>query len=340
MAAAAEDPLNNDMEGMTALLLDGAGGARELEREELDSWRPGQGTLWLHLNHESETARKWVTEKSGINEIVAPSLLAAETRPRLVGDQDTLMIVLRGVNLNPGANPEDMVAVRMWCEPERVITVSARRVLAVDDLRSNLERGLGPGNTGEFLTEICKRMLARIEPVITELQEVMYDIEDLIDDSNEEDFHSTFGLARRRILSLSRHLEPQREVALRLAAVQTSWLGPDHMAHLREAGDQTSRIVEQLNHLREWAALMRDEFDHHLSYQLNRTMYLLTVVATFLLPLTFVTGLMGVNLAGIPWAEHGWSFPAFVLIMVVLGVGEFIILYKLRTARKKRGPSP
>lgn len=332
--------MSNGMEGIKALLLDGAGGARELDREGLDSWRPGQGTLWLHLDRESGNARAWVAEKSGINEIVAPSLLAGETRPRLVGDQDTLFIVLRGVNLNPSADPEDMVAIRMWCEPDRIITVSSRNVLAVNDLKANLERGLGPGSTGDFLIEICQRMLARIEPVITELQELMYDIEDLIDDSNEEDFHSTFGLARRRILTLTRHLEPQREVALRLAAVQTSWLDPDHTAHLREAGDQTSRIVEQLNHLREWAALMRDEFDHHLSYQLNRTMYLLTIVATFLLPLTFVTGLMGVNLAGIPWAEQGWSFPAFVVIMIILGAVELIILYRLRKTRKRRKPNP
>ena len=63
-------------------------------------------------------------------------------------------------------------------------------------------------------------------------------------------------------------------------------------------------------------------------------------MATFLLPLTFVTGLMGVNLAGIPWAEQGWSFPAFVAIMLILGAVELIILYRLRKTRKKRGPSP
>ena len=50
------------------------------------------------------------------------------------------------------------------------------------------------------------------------------------------------------------------------------------------------------------------------------------LVSAFFLPLTFVTGLLGMNLAGIPFAHETWSFSAVVALTVVLGVGLLAFL--------------
>ena len=88
-----------------AYLLDGGGGGKSLDWAGVRAWTPDDGLLWVHLDRLAEPARDWLRNESGIAKVVDESLLADETRPRIRVDGDALIVFLRGVNLNPGANP-------------------------------------------------------------------------------------------------------------------------------------------------------------------------------------------------------------------------------------------
>ena len=76
------------------------------------------------------------------------------------------LVVLRGVNLNSGADPEDMVSLRLWIEAERVLTLRHRRLASVQEVVDQLAAGNGPCSSGEVLNEIVDRMLAKIGSVV------------------------------------------------------------------------------------------------------------------------------------------------------------------------------
>ena len=86
-----------------AAVLDGAGGARELRWEAIDEWRPRDGTLWLHFPLDEPRAQEWLVARSGLDPLVLGALMMPETRPRAVVNPDGLLLILRAVNLNPGA---------------------------------------------------------------------------------------------------------------------------------------------------------------------------------------------------------------------------------------------
>jgi len=101
-------------EGLVAAYrLDGRGGGTPLDWDGIGAWQPGDGVLWVHLNRQFEDAQRWLRERSGLDEVVVEALLAEETRPRCVPMGNGVMLFLRGVNLNPGADPEDMVSIRL-----------------------------------------------------------------------------------------------------------------------------------------------------------------------------------------------------------------------------------
>ena len=89
-----------------------------------------------------------------------------------------------------------------------------------------------------------------------------------------------------------------------------------------------SLVVEDLEAARERTAVTQDELDNRLSEQLNRRMYALSIVAGIFLPLSFVTGLLGINVAGIPGSETGWAFAAVCAALAVVGVGELWLFRK------------
>lgn len=88
--------------------------------------------------------RGWLLEHSGIEESVCEVLLAQETRPRSATLEDGLLVILRGVNLNPGADPEDMVSLRLWVHPIRVYNLSRRPLIAIQELAEAIDRDAGP----------------------------------------------------------------------------------------------------------------------------------------------------------------------------------------------------
>ncbi len=149
-----------------AYLLDGEGGGKALDWAGVRAWKPSGGLLWVHLDRMAKPARDWLLNESGIAKVIDESLLADETRPRILADGGALVVFLRGVNLNPGADPEDMVDVRCHIENNRIVTLRDARLMAINDLREAIGNGVGPKTPGEFLVDMGDRLIDRMGPVI------------------------------------------------------------------------------------------------------------------------------------------------------------------------------
>ena len=129
-------------------LLDGKGGGTAVGWSEIDKWQINQGLLWIHMDSTSPEAEAWLREQSGFKPLTCESLLDEETRPRNTLTEDGLLLILRGVNCNPGEDPEDMVAIRMLFTEHRIITMRYRRVMAIQDVRQAIEARNGPKTAG------------------------------------------------------------------------------------------------------------------------------------------------------------------------------------------------
>ncbi|MCZ4312175.1 zinc transporter ZntB [Comamonadaceae bacterium G21597-S1] len=299
--------------------------------EDVQAWKSGDGLLWVHLNRSAERTRRWLQRDSGLDALVAESLLAEETRPRALERDGNLLVNLRGVNLNPGADPDDMVSLRMWCEPERIVTCRGRRLMAIDDLRDRIAKGRGPVDAGAFLVEIAGALVNRVAPVIETLDETQDELEDQVVTGERQAIRSRLSALRRQAISLRRYLAPQREAMARILGETVAWLDPHHKAQLREISDRTMRYVEDLDAIRERAAVIQDEVANRVAESMNRNMYMLAIVATVMLPLGFFTGLLGINVDGMPGAhDTPWAFWAVSGFLALLVLAQVIVMRRLR----------
>jgi zinc transporter len=313
-----------------AYLLDGQGGGREIGWPEIEAWHPGKGLLWIHLDRTGGETRRWLVEESQIDPVIRRGLLQEDVRPHAVTQGENMLVVLRGVNLNPGAEPEDMVGVRIWFEENRIVSLRHRKLMAINDLREDLAAGTGPRGQGEFLCRLADRLIERMGPVVNELDDRVDGLEEQVLVAQSSKLRSELGELRREAIMLRRYIAPQREVIARLPLEPVGWLDQDHRSQLREIADRTLRYVEDLDAARERAAVTQDELTSRLSDQMNKTMYLLTVVAAILLPPSLLTGLLGINVGGMPGVESGWAFTMVVVLLVVLAVLEVILLRRLK----------
>jgi zinc transporter len=303
-----------------ALLLDGKGGARELSDEEVAAWTPGDGMLWVDVNLTSKPGRQWLAKESGVDRNAVAILLAGETRPRSLVHEEGLLAVMRGINMNPGALPDDMVAVRMLLERDRIVTTRRRRVLSIRDVRDKLVSGEGPRTPGQFLVNLTGCLAGRIESAVENIEIMLEELGDQVSTGDIDVARGNLGVVRRQAASIRRHLAPQRDAIDRLARNQAGLLTDAEAFELREEGDHMARHIEELDLARENALVAQEELTNRIAMEQNARMYLLSVVAAIFLPLTFVTGLLGMNVAGLPGTVSPNGFMISMVVMVALGI--------------------
>ncbi|HET8791609.1 MAG TPA: CorA family divalent cation transporter, partial [Modicisalibacter sp.] len=124
---------------------------------------------------------------------------------------------------------------------------------------------------------------------------------------------------RRPLITLRRFMGPQRDCLSQLAQGPI-WLDEETKVSLRESANQLSRYVEDFNAMQERALILQEQLWSEHNEQLNRRMYMLAIVTTVFLPLSFLTGLLGVNVGGIPGADSRYGFMTFVAITLCVGV--------------------
>jgi zinc transporter len=310
-----------------AYILDRKGNGRVPDFAEVQSWSPENGLLWVHMDVNNQRARSWMSEREDIDDVMRDALLAGETRPRAVSTERGLLLVLRGVNMNPGSDPDDMVSIRVWLEPDRILTSRRRTLLSIQDIRDDIQAGNGPATPGEFVVTLVFRLADRIGTVVNDIEAAL--------DSAEEDaviqaagaFRSTLSDLRRKTASIRRYLAPQRDALDRLYRQPGELFSQGEAQALREEADRITRYLEDLDLARERAMVLQEELLGRMAHEQNSRMYLLSVVAAVFLPLSFLTGLLGMNVAGLPGTENPQAFALSAVAMIGLGIG-LVILFR------------
>lgn len=310
--------------------LDGKGRATRIGWEDLGAAPPPGGFLWVHLDRGAESAADWLSDQSGLEPMVVQALLAEETRPRCTRFNDGFIVNLRGVNLNPGAEPEDMVSLRIWLDPARIVTVRLRRIMAVEDVRAGLDQGSAPETSAGLLVQLAAGLTRRMEPVIAEIDDVLDELEERRGAEEAAEARARIAAIRRKAALLRRFIGPQREALHALGAAEVNLLTAQHKQRLRETANDITRFVESLNAAWERAAVMNDELTNRLAEQTNQRLYLLSIVAMIFMPLSFVTGLLGVNVGGIPAADSAAGFALVTALLFVIGALEVWLFRRLR----------
>ena len=307
-----------------ALLLDRKGGATAVEPADIEKWRPEDGLLWLHLDVAESPPYEWLHGALGLESFIVEALTAEETRPRSLNVGDGLLAVLRGVNMNPGDDPEDMVSIRMWREQDRIVSTRRRRLLSVQDLREQLEQGTGPTTSGEFLYELIGRLADRIGGFVDTIEDSLSSIEEAESEDSAQVRRRSLAVLRRQIAAVRRFIAPQRDALDRLYRNPGSLLSDPETSSLREEADRVTRYLEDIDLARERAVVLQEELLNELAQLQNTRMYVLSIVAAIFLPLTFVTGLLGMNVGGLPGVESPLGFVIALIVMVATSAATLI----------------
>ena len=292
---------------------------------------PSNGFNWVHLDATHKDILETLSVKNlSINRNAQKALLEEETRPRMVKFNEGIVLILRGVNLNDGSDPEDMISLRLWVSENNIVTLRKRKLKAVQDIVQNIEANDLPKSIGDILCQLVERLAERMQPTITSLNESTDELEETILNSSDKEYQESILDIRKKSIVLKRYIKPQGDALKELLSSNLSWLDINNSFELNQSVNNIQRYVEDLEVVRERSQAMMDEITNRISEKLNRNMYLFSVIAAIFLPLSFLTGLLGINVAGIPGAANDNAFIIFSLILLIIVIIQIVLFKKFK----------
>jgi zinc transporter len=300
----------------TAILV-GDGPARQVSPDEAAAYS-GPGFVWVHLDNVGEPEPS-LLDGQEIPDVAANALVATETRPRCDRIDEGAIVNLRGTAADGVEYGDRLVSIRMWVRRGKVISLTRLPLAATGPVKEQMHAGtiLDPG---DLVAAYAREISRALDPVVAELGDTLDDCESDLESRNIYRLRSAITRIRSEAITFRRFVAPDRDALQTLAQLDFEWLAEDDRLHIREAADRFARMAEELDAVRERSALLHEQLTDLRAEEIDQRSLYISVVAFIFLPLTFITGLLGMNVDGIPYAHEPWSFWGVVAVCVLVGV--------------------
>ncbi|MDF7681002.1 zinc transporter ZntB [Enterobacteriaceae bacterium ESL0689] len=304
----------NVPDAIFAWQLDGHGGVKPLtDNDTIDKSCP----CWLHLNYTEVDSAKWLASTPLLPNSIRDVLSGEDTRPRLTRVGDGVLITLHCINGSTDERPDQLVAMRLYIDERFILSTRQRQILALDDVLGDLREGTGPTDCGSWLVETCDILTDHTSEFIEQLHDQIIDFEDNLLDQQIPP-RGSLALLRKQLLVMRRYMAPQRDVFSRLATEHLSWMSDTHRQQMLDIADRQGRGLDEIDGCISRTAIISDEIAQIMQEGLSRRTYMMSLMAMVFLPCTFLTGLFGVNLGGIPGNSSDAGFYLFCIMLVFL----------------------
>ena len=297
-----------------AFQLNGDGGLLPID---VNASATQQSPFWLHYDYKNQDSFQWIQQSDLFNEQVKSALSGHSGRWRIIRVGDGVLLTLQTLNTNMGQRPEQLVAFRVFINSRLIVSSRHRKVNSLDSVIGDLKEGIGAQSTGDWLVEVTDAITDEISDFTDSLHERLIEMEDYIL-HGEIPERGELALLRKQIIVVRRYMAPQRDMLSRLTAEKLLWLDDDDRRRLQEISDRLGRCIEDLDGFIARTAIMSDEITNMMTEMMNRRIYTMSLMAMIFLPTTFLTGLFGVNLGGIPGGEFRFAFSAFCILLACL----------------------
>lgn len=329
------DPLQIPEDGVVFAWEISGDGSREVRPQEIDHLLANPDkSLWLHLNLSNARVQRWIRQTPHLPESLQEAILEEVNRSRMETVEefgDGLMMVMNDYRIGLSKNDEDDDTGTLWAimTPRLMLSIRAHPLLTTDTLRHLLRQNrINPGDIVSLYHELIEERANHLRRRIDQLSDQMDVLEEDLLTGDQVPEHETLGRLRITCSRLRRHYAPELTALRRLIRRRPTWFSEDDTDKLREQIDLLGFLVDEVNNLHERAKVLQDELSAHVADFNAKNLQVLSVMTVIFLPMTLVTGIMGMNMGDLPGLDH--SFWLIMVIMLGAGLAVYLALKSRR----------
>ncbi|ARU06757.1 magnesium transporter CorA [Comamonas serinivorans] len=272
--------------------------------------------LWLHFNLANAQSLRWLQRHAALPEVFYAALREGLASTRLERAEGSLVAVLNDVNFEFDFESADIATLWICLDERLVITARTQPLRSVDALRAAVRSGDSPASTTELLEHLMRTQADVLVKVVRETTARVDEIEDVILARRDSRPRAHLGRLRRLLVRLQRLLAPEPAALFRLLQQPPGWMSERDRQGLAAASEEFSLMLRDMQTLQDRIRLLQEEVAAIVNEDNNRSLFVLTMVTVLALPINILAGLFGMNVGGIPLAEHPDGFWIVVSIVV------------------------
>ena len=292
--------------------------------EEAFSLRDKFSVMWLNIDgvHQSEIIEQ-VAKSFGLHPLVAEDIASTGQRPKMEDFDNYVFVVLRMLGFDGEEKGIKSEQTSIILGSDFVISFQENEGDVFDSIRERLRNNKGRIRKmdADYLAySLIDAIVDNYFMILEKLGESIEDIEDrLVTSPTSETLQSIHDL-KREMIFLRKSVWPLREVINRMERSESPLINKSTFVYLRDVYDHTIQITDAMETFRDMLSGMLDIYLSSVSNRMNEVMKVLTVIATIFIPLTFVTGIYGMNFNYMPELDQTWSYPAVLVLMLVVAL--------------------
>jgi magnesium transporter len=291
---------------------------------------PGSGVIvWVDMMNPSvEEGRSMLSGVFHFHELAVEDAVSALEFPKVESYGDYLYVILHRIDFAAPEHCFQTHDVDFFLGPNFLVTIhlgESRSIEHVTDVCQRNARALGEG-TAALMHRIVDAMVDAYHAEIDELSNRLDNLEAHVFESNGANFAKDILNFKKDIASLRRVVQPQRDVVGRLARREFPLIDEQVAYRFRDVHDHLVRYADESMFFQDRISSLLDANLAIVSNQLNSIMKILTIISTIFMPLSFITGLYGMNV-DLPHFGLGGTTMFWVLMAVMLGSVAGMLYY-------------
>jgi zinc transporter len=298
-----------------------------------------QGEAWIDIEVGDDEGRRWLAGQSGLDDEIIRRLL--EPAPATYWRRFRQGLHFHAHSAVPGGDTSTIVMVDfgIWLEPGRIITVRQGKVPALDGAAEACSTGAGPSNSWELVAFVLSEGLSRLEQILHDLTTTIDQLEDeVLTREGDPPIHRV-GELQKRLVYARRFRMPLANMVSFISSQPGLAIDGALRDELEGIGNLVAQQQELLGLLIDRAEALQGQIRDQLADSMNAATYRFTWVATVFLPLSFLTGLLGINVAGIPGDHDPVAFWLVCGVLCVIAASWGIIVGRVtRPFSRRSGP--
>jgi magnesium transporter len=305
------------------------------EHDDVADGKAATGTTWVRVSDGTAEEMRTVARTFGIHDLELEDVDQG-VRPKLEEFDDHVFVLLKSARLRGGDTTfeEELrdLPVGVFLGPDWLVTLSTDTLPAVGrvwDAATREEKRLLSRGADFLAYRVLDALVDEYFEVLDEIETDIETVEDEIVGATGIDTLSRINSLRRELLATRRLLWPTRDAFATFARGDVDLVSEQHEKYYRDVHDHVIQLVELVETYRDLVTGARDIYLNSLSMSTNEVMKRLTVVATIILPLTFVVGVYGMNFAESPYnmPELTWRYGYPAVMLGMASVTALLVAY-------------
>jgi len=293
--------------------------------QQCETFRKAKSITWVNVDGlQNHPVLEKLSQSMGFHSLTLEDILNTDLRPKIEDYGDYIYIVAKMLDVDRETERIRVDQLSLLLGPNYVVSIQEEAGDPFEPVRNRIRNGAGRlrRSGADYLAHaLLDVVVDQYFSVIDWISERIEALDERVTEDERGDLMQQLYTLKRAVIFLRKSIFPLRDVVSTLRNIDSDLILETTQPYLRDLHDHVVQLSDRIETGRDLLSGLQDVYLSTLSNRTNTVMKIVAVFSSVFLPLTFITGVFGMNFEFMPLIHRQWGFAISVVSMLVIVFG-------------------